>query len=1239
MKEKRRENLSNKLTKFLLLGLAAIFIAFGSGLQISAQNVEALKPEDMQIREKKIYDEGKPAKEIVFESSNLITSATYGFAAGTSTLEDMSSGTTTIVGAGLDDNASAVTNIGFDFYYDGVRYTQFSCNANGLCRLGATAVTTSFDNGSTSTGFATTTNAPKIAPYYDDMWIGTNGKIHSKVVGSAGSRKLVVEWQNMTIPRQTAATTGAGTFQMWLYETTGIIQFVYGNGIVVNTTNAGYTIGLQAGAATNFASVTTTGATVSYSVHNATQTNAIDAGTSYTFTPNVPAAPTGLTFTGVNALGMTLNWTDVATNEVGYIVYRSTDGTNYTAASALLPANTTSFTDSGLSPNTNYFYNVYAVSEGALSSALSGSQATAPTGNISAVAAGGNWSSTATWVGGVIPSATDNVTIPSGATVTIDTAATAYSVTVGNAPSASDFGIAGATLRFEDATARTLTVTTNVTINSGSTFQSAATGTVTTHNLSIGGNLTNNGTLDFSTNGDTAGANITFTGAANASFGGNGGTTDVRTITVNKGTSFNSTLELNPTNFTVQGVNTDSAGAGFLTLTNGTLKVSGTFTGTYRTFTTVGYTIGATTGFWLNNPNYTVAGQNGSPTLNGLFRMTQGTFNIGTATGNSMGFGTGSVITVEGGAINATGRFGVAAAGNTITYNQTGGTITVCTIGNTSTTLASFDMGTSTGSFVGISGGTIVVQLANTSATPRDYRHQSSSATTSNGIFSVTGGTLQLGNAQSGAARAFNIAGVVPNLVLDTAVAGHSATWGAPVTWNNISLNITIGAGTTMNFGNQVFLMNGSTLTNNGTLTHTGASSRFIWFLADAPQTYTGTGTVTAPMTSFEAQNGNVVMTSTQNVAVRRVIIFVGNIIGASKLTIGNNDATVSNIQIGNTTTPTAAGTFDSAPTFNLGTGGLNISYLRTAVSYTTGPEIPPSRTLVNLTFDDNDPSHSFTVAGGNLTVNGALSLTNGVVNMGSNVLTNNGTVARTAGYVNGSLARNYTATGSYTYHVGANGYSPVAATVSTLTTNPSTLTVKAVNSVLPGLLPSTAVNRYWTITENGDLTANLVFTYLDADVNGNEANYKVFKRDTGIPVEVPSTINAGANTATVTGITDFSDWGIGESLAPVVPFADVAGTVKSGNALLSGVLVRIQNGSGVDLTTKTNAFGKYLFTGLPTGGSYTISVVTNRYQFTPSSQTITLFDNSLSNDFSASGESLLESGKAAAGDKTSKQP
>ena len=161
------------------------------------------------------------------------------------------------------------------------------------------------------------------------------------------------------------------------------------------------------------------------------------------------------------------------------------------------------------------------------------------------------------------------MTIDSAATVTVDvTTATCLNLTVD--------GI----LQYITTPASTLTVGNNVTISGTGTFQSAATGTVTTHLLTLGGNLTNNGILDFSTNANTAGARITFTGAANNTFGGAGATTDLMTLTINKGTSNANILEMNPTNLTVQGVNTDVAG--FLTLTNGTLKISGNFTMTNR---------------------------------------------------------------------------------------------------------------------------------------------------------------------------------------------------------------------------------------------------------------------------------------------------------------------------------------------------------------------------------------------------------------------------------------------------------------------------------------------------------------------------------------------------------------------------------------------------------------------------------------------------------------------------------
>src|SRR5258708_7876308 len=127
----------------------------------------------------------------------LVTAGTYPFTSTSAVaLEDMSSGTTQLLGAGLDDNASPVTNIGFDYWYDGLRSTQFSVNANGLLRFGATQVSTGFAN-----SLASATDAPKIGAYWDDQCTGTNGKVHFKVIGSAPNRKLIVEWQNMQITR------------------------------------------------------------------------------------------------------------------------------------------------------------------------------------------------------------------------------------------------------------------------------------------------------------------------------------------------------------------------------------------------------------------------------------------------------------------------------------------------------------------------------------------------------------------------------------------------------------------------------------------------------------------------------------------------------------------------------------------------------------------------------------------------------------------------------------------------------------------------------------------------------------------------------------------------------------------------------------------------------------------------------------------------------------------------------
>ena len=246
-----------------------------------------------------------------------------------------------------------MTNIGFDYWYDGVRATQFSVNANGLIRLGPTVVSTSFDN---ATDFASTLNAPKIAPYYDDLCTGSDGKVHYKVVGTAPNRKLVIEWQNMKVTRNTSCVgaVGNGTFQAWLHEPShstspGVIEFVYGALPAAAAADAGYSVGLQSGAATNLASVTTAGPSVSYTTANNAQMDAIAAGTAYLLHAERPGRSDESDVHDVTAISMTLNWNDNASNEVGYAIYQSTDGTNYSFVTQTA-ANATSLAISGLTP-------------------------------------------------------------------------------------------------------------------------------------------------------------------------------------------------------------------------------------------------------------------------------------------------------------------------------------------------------------------------------------------------------------------------------------------------------------------------------------------------------------------------------------------------------------------------------------------------------------------------------------------------------------------------------------------------------------------------------------------------------------------------------------------------------------------------------------------------------------------------------------------------------------------------
>jgi uncharacterized repeat protein (TIGR01451 family) len=1050
--------------------------------------------------------------------------ANYSFSTTTTgSLTNMSSGTTQLLAANVDDTASPVTLLGFDFFFMGVRQDRFSINENGVLRFAAGA-----QAGSPYKPLAQAA-LPIVTAYgADQRTHAGDGKVHFKVTGSAPNRVATIEWLNNQADFNTGGTAGL-TYQVRLSETTGCVEFAYGSmtmsaagaadansqnpNIGFSSSNAAGTVGSVTAAQSGTPAPTYNGASATPVANLYTAgaipvlTSAVDGSRrTFLFCSAAPAQAGGpLTFTGVTQTGMTLNWTDSA-NEVGYAVYSSTDGgATYTFAGAAAQ-NATSFAASGLAPSTTYDWKVVATSEGALAAALTGTQATpAPTPKTSVGT--GLWSAPGTWSPAGVPGLGDAVTIAAGHTVTIDTAASAFSVTVAG----------GGILQYEQTTARTLTVASNVNVQATGTFRSNPAGTITTHNLSLPGNLTNDGTLDFSTNADTAGAIITFTGTANTTFSGAGATTDIRQITVNKGITPAAIVELLPASFTVRGVTTDTVAGGWLVMSNGTIKISGTFAGTSRVFAAVAYTIPISFGFWLNNPNYVVAAQAGNAVNNGQFRLSQGAFNQGTLASHSFRAGTGAVFTIDGGILNAAGQF---SPQNAVTYNQSGGTVNVGTVGNSQSNFGTFELFSASSTF-NMTGGTINIVQASTGATQIDYQNLA--------VATAAAGTLRVGTGATITKFTFNLRG-----------NNKTATATAQV---NLLGTTLINAGTTLTINGQTCLVVGPTFTNNGTLTGTAAATRFYFLGGSGPTTYNGTGVVTAPLTAFEVDNvaGVTINPGTVNqIVTARFNNFSGGLTGSGKLTVGNGGATTAVVQLGVAGATQPVNGFDVPPVFNPGTGGVNLLYAPELTGRTTGPEMPPSRTLNLLSITN---PNNITIAGGDVTVNGAaagaLALGSPRLITGPNTLYFNsaaGTVTRTTGYVDGNFRKSFAAVASKTFELGtANGYTPVVFNA-TAGTFPADVTVAAVQTPAPGIQPLTAViTRFWRLTATG-ITADVTFNYLDpADIPGTvtEANLHVLKHEAGNPADFSDqggTINAAANTATVTGVTSFSDWTLGEA-------------------------------------------------------------------------------------------------------------
>jgi len=94
--------------------------------------------------------------------------------------------------------------------------------------------------------------------------------------------------------------------------------------------------------------------------------------------PGAPAAPTNLNFSSITNASIQLNWTDNSNNEDGFEIFRSlSSGGTYVSVATIGPG-MTSYNNTGLAEDTEYFYRVYAFNAGGTSTALSGSAITLP---------------------------------------------------------------------------------------------------------------------------------------------------------------------------------------------------------------------------------------------------------------------------------------------------------------------------------------------------------------------------------------------------------------------------------------------------------------------------------------------------------------------------------------------------------------------------------------------------------------------------------------------------------------------------------------------------------------------------------------------------------------------------------------------------------------------------------------------------------------------------------------------
>ncbi len=359
---------------------------------------------------------------------------------------------------------------------------------------------------------------------------------------------------------------------------------------------------------------------------------------------------------------------------------------------------------------------------------------------------GGNWNANASWSTvtygnaintGTFPQAGDVANIGNGYTININSSVSCATLNIGQ-------GVSGI-LQFGSAANYTITVSGNVTVNTGGKFWYNLL-VNRTHTLNVGGNFANFGIVDFYINA-TRVVNLAFNTGANGIVSGVG-TWDLNIVTLNK-----------TAGATILDVQTVVFESGIKTLVGNM--------GTYIHNNAGSFSINPTAATFTIAPNMTYKVPTGTMKfasvadnvyLQGALYVNGGNVFVGTAAGlqglrSDQNGATIPYLEVSSGNLTVYGgiTYGTSSAAEPFSFKMTGGTI-LLNSGATGTNRQVFFISDVANSSFQMSGGTITLEKPNTAGVGTI----DASICGTNGTVMTTGGTIQFGDNATASGKTFN---------------------------------------------------------------------------------------------------------------------------------------------------------------------------------------------------------------------------------------------------------------------------------------------------------------------------------------------------------------------------------------------------------------------------------------------------------------------------------------------------